>query len=338
MKKSDLNFQFPDSLIATQPVEVSRILSALSAPTFAELNWEQLLNEFQSNDLLIINDTKVLPRRVFQDVAVDPLEVLFLSSTDQIYWKVMFPAKKMKIGGELMLPKGVKITLLEKGLPQTVKSSVPLTEEYFEAVGDIPLPPYIQKMRQERRSQSQDRTWYQTHWAEKGGSFAAPTASLHFKQNHLDHLRARGVQIAKVTLHVGLGTFLPVHAEDLKDHKMHAEEVLVPQTTWEQIQITHQRGGKVWAMGTTVTRALESAALGLIPVGLNGATDLLILPGFEFKIVDRLLTNFHQPESTLLALVYAFASKENVIKGYEWAIGKQFRLFSYGDLSIWKRA
>jgi S-adenosylmethionine:tRNA ribosyltransferase-isomerase len=372
MKKQELQFLFPETLIATEPAKVSRIFSALSE--FKEIGMSHLFNEFQEGDLLIINDTKVLPRRIFSlpeknkstealssteffgltgatntangsrtanVVNNDSLEILFLSSEDQMCWNVLFPAKRTKLGDKIKLPGSVEICLNEKGLPQKVKSNIPLDESYFEKFGDVPIPPYIQKVRQERKSKPQDKNWYQTHWAKFGGSFAAPTASLHFKHQHLAELQQRGVSIEKVTLHVGMGTFLPVHTEDLKDHKMHQEQVFIAAKVWDLIQETKKKDRKVWALGTTVARALESIPqnkLSQNEKGFVGSTDLLILPGFQFEVVDRLLTNFHQPESTLLALVYAFAGSEKVKTGYRWAIENQFRLFSYGDLSLWKRA
>jgi S-adenosylmethionine:tRNA ribosyltransferase-isomerase len=195
-------------------------------------------------------------------------------------------------------------------------------------------------VREDRHTQSLDDSWYQTAWNEKPGSFAAPTASLHFNNDHLQALRERGVDIHYLTLHVGLGTFLPVEVEDLRQHIMHHEEVEIPVSTLEAIGLAQHQGQRVWAMGTTVTRALEGWAVGHLKESSGsfyGQTDLLILPGFEFKVINGLLTNFHQPESTLLALVMAFAGINKVKKVYQWAIENQFRLFSYGDLSIWIR-
>lgn len=377
MKKQELQYQFAESLIATEPALVSRVFSAIpeheaDSEEFKEIAFTELLSKISPGDILILNDTKVLPRRVFSEKSwkesnietgrskldllienvpneglvngvqpTESLEILFLSSDDKLQWQVLFPSKKIKLGEKILLPGGVVMELVEKGLPQKVHCNQALTEEYFEEYGDVPIPPYIQKVRNERKSKSEDKAWYQTHWATHGGSFAAPTASLHFKADHLDLLRQKNVSIEKITLHVGMGTFLPVHAEDLSDHKMHKEEVFISQEVWQKIQNVKSKGGKVWALGTTVTRALESVQQNkfiLTDRGYVGATDLLILPGFQFQVVDYLLTNFHQPESTLLALVFAFAGQEKVKAGYASAIEKKFRLFSYGDLSIWKRA
>lgn len=297
----------------------------------SEITVDELLSRFEPGDILVLNDTKVLHRRVF----AGDVEILFLESADRVNWSVLFPSKKFAIGDTLDLPGGVKAELVEKGRPQKLRTSQPLSEDYFERVGEMPLPPYIQKARGARHTVGSDEQWYQTAWAQKPGSFAAPTASLHFRQNELAELRERGVHVEMITLHVGLGTFLPVLTEDLNDHTMHAEEVEISQAVWEKVQ----NAPRVWALGTTVTRALESAALGKLAAnpagGFRGATDLLIQPGYDWKVVDRLMTNFHQPESTLLALVAAFAGLDEVKSAYAWAIERRFRLFSYGDLSVW---
>lgn len=337
MQKKDLFFEFPEELIAKEPQRPSRICSAIEErPT--ELEWSAFLELFQARDVLVINDTKVLKRRVFSSQG---LEILFLNSVDGLQWDVLFPSRKLKVGDVIELPNQVTVTLLAKGRPQKIKSSEPLKESYFDQFGELPLPPYIQKVRDDRHVQTADTDWYQTAWGARPGSFAAPTASLHFNDEHLRRLREKGVPIRTLTLHVGLGTFLPVEVEDLEKHAMHQEEVEIPAETLEAVKQARHAGGRIWAMGTTVTRALESQAAGKLPLlpggGVYGKTDLLILPGFQFQVVDCLLTNFHQPESTLLALVMAFAGKEKVKKVYEWAIKNKFRLFSYGDLSVWKR-
>ena len=182
----------------------------------------------------------------------------------------------------------------------------------------------------------EDVRGYQTAFALKEGSLAAPTASLHFKKRDLQQLKSRGVDVSYLTLHVGLGTFLPVDGEDLSDHPMHKEWVEVPPDLALAVKKCRERGGRVWALGTTVTRALESWALqGASPQGYEGLTDLMIQPGYSFKVVDVLMTNFHQPKSTLLALVMAFAGVSRVKEAYQWAMDHEFQLFSYGDLSVW---
>jgi S-adenosylmethionine:tRNA ribosyltransferase-isomerase len=341
MKITDLDYNYPDSLVAVAPERPSRVawvdLSDSKDPMWSEISFANLIECFKPGDVLVINDTKVLKRRVFSG----DLEVLFLSSSDQQTWEVLFPSKKSKIGEVISLPLGKEMTLLQKGRPQIVKTSEALDESYFEQVAELPLPPYIQKARLERHNQAADQSWYQTAWAQQSGSFAAPTASLHFSKSDLVALVTKGVEVVTLTLHVGLGTFLPVTAEDLNDHQMHEEYVEIPSATWAAVQKAKKEKRTVWAMGTTVTRALESAAHNKIKMDnsghYRGMTDILIQPGYQFAVVDGLLTNFHQPQSTLLALVSAFASLETVKSVYQWAIDKKFRLFSYGDLSVWKK-
>ena len=300
---------------------------------------DDLVDRFQAGDVLVINDTRVLRRRVFSEAG---LEILFLNSSDAgISWDVLCPSTRWKNGTTQKLPDGVELELIERGRPQKIRASRPLDEAYFEKAGDLPLPPYIQKARNERRNRDQDKLEYQTAWAKNAGSLAAPTASLHFSQKHLETLRARGVKVVQITLHVGLGTFLPITAENLDEHVMHAEWIEIPAEAWKTVQETKASGGKIWALGTTVTRSLESASLNMLqkkPDGsLQGESRLFIKPGFEYQVVDVLLTNFHQPRSTLLALVGAFAGLDCVKSCYEWAIERRFRLFSYGDLSVWIR-
>ena len=328
----DLDFSYPEELVAQTPRRPSRVMWVEEEP--CEISVDQLLEKFNPGDLLILNNTKVLKRRVF----VGDLEILFLKSKDLIHWQVLFPASRTKIGDRIELPLGETIELISKGRPQEVRSDRPLTEDYFEKIAEIPLPPYIQKARQERHTRSEDSFWYQTAWAEKAGSLASPTASLHFTQAHLEILKSKNIQIHFVTLHVGLGTFLPVTTEILDQHKMHFEEVEIPIQSWQAIQEAKAKGFSVWALGTTSARALESAAAGKLEkneLGFFGSTDLMIAPPYDWKIVDKLLTNFHQPQSTLLALVAGFSSLEKVKSCYQWAIERKFRLFSYGDLSVW---
>ncbi|MBY0385419.1 S-adenosylmethionine:tRNA ribosyltransferase-isomerase, partial [bacterium] len=254
-------------------------------------------------------------------------------------WEVLCPARRWSSQGET-LPCGTSIELVQSGLPQIVLTTAPIGYSYFEKYGDLPLPPYIQQKRGERKSRERDVSDYQTAWAKVAGSLAAPTASFHFKASDIEKIKARGVDVVPLCLHVGLGTFLPVHAEDLNDHKMHSEFISIPNATIEKIQRAQKNGGRVWALGTTVTRALESWAHGYLPQtaeGFVGDSDIFITPGFEFKAVDVLLTNFHQPQSTLLSLVAAFSDLETVLTCYRWAIEREFRLFSYGDLSVWTK-
>lgn len=300
-----------------------------------ELSISEILNKIPAGDVLVINDTKVLKRRVF---AEEGLEILFLdkkaSGAQHNTWEVLFPSKRFQVGDEIVLPNQAKMILLEKGLPQKVRVIPDLTEEDFNRFGELPLPPYIQKARNERHNMKADERWYQTAWAQQAGSFAAPTASLHFSEEDMRSLEKRGVHVLKITLHVGLGTFLPVKVDDLDHHTMHGEVYQVDEDVWKKIITAKQEQRKIWALGTTVTRTLETIVR---TQELSGESKLLLQSGSEFKIVDRLLTNFHQPESTLLALVAGFVGLDRVKKSYQWAIDKKFKLFSYGDLSVWIR-
>lgn len=337
MKITDLDYSYPEELIATSPVRPSRVMwvPKNESEMPSEISIQELLSRFEKGDALVVNNTRVLKRRVFSG----DVEILFLKQLNATDWEVLFPSKKFKIGQALPLPLDIEMTLVQKGRPQVVRLSQEVNEDYFQKVAELPLPPYIQKARDQRHTVEADESWYQTAWNKTPGSFAAPTASLHFTADDIQSLCDRGVQVLEVTLHVGLGTFLPVTAEDLNDHDMHEEYVEVSGLTWQAIQKTHQAGKLVWSLGTTTTRSLESVAAGLLKgsesEGFQGFSKLLIQPGFEFKVVDRLLTNFHQPESTLLALVSGFSSLARVKACYQWAIERKFRLFSYGDLSAW---
>lgn len=337
MKLSDLEFSYPEELVGLSPCRPSRVMWVDSQGHPTEISQVELWDQFRSGDILVVNNTRVLKRRVFSG----DLEILFLKQKSATDWEVLFPSKKYKLGAQIELPLGLKMELIEKGRPQTVRLSQEVTENYFQEVAELPLPPYIQKARDQRHTQEQDETWYQTAWASQPGSFAAPTASLHFSQEDMQTLKSRGVEILELTLHVGLGTFLPVTVENLDDHDMHEEFAEISAESWRQIQKAKTEGHRIWSLGTTSTRSLESAALGILkqaPDGsLSGFTKLLIQPGFEFKVVDVLLTNFHQPQSTLLALVASFSSLERVKACYQWAIERKFRLFSYGDLSCWTK-
>lgn len=391
MHIDELDFDYPEYLVATERVPQSRVMlvNSMGEPRELESGLRELINYFKPGDLLVVNNTRVLKRRIFSEKG---LEILFIrplpdrcekmgtgpenqsqsgaadrtepktgtapqasenrcdisilkSASSQAdgatTWQVLCPASRWKPGTEQVLPDGVRLELIERGKPQIVHASRSLTDTYFEIHGEMPLPPYIQKARGERRNRAQDSKQYQTTWAKHGGSLAAPTASLHFSEAEIKLLKTQGIDVVQVTLHVGLGTFLPITAENLDEHVMHAELAEISPETWSQINAAKARGGRVWALGTTVTRTLEAAAHGKLPAteqgGFHGETDLFIRPGFEFKIVDRLLTNFHQPRSTLVALVGAFAGLERVKSAYRWAVKKEFRLFSYGDLTVWMK-
>lgn len=335
MKRADLHFSYPEELVAVEPKRPSRVMWVEGGKA-SEISIASLKDKFQAGDVLVINETRVLPRRVF----AGELEILFLNEVEPNLWQVLFPSAKFKVNHEFDLPGHVKMTLVEKGRPQFVRVSSQLDSRYFETHGELPLPPYIQKARAERHNQASDPEWYQTAWSAVPGSMAAPTASLHFSLADLADLRSRGVAIHKLVLHVGLGTFLPVTSENLEEHQMHKEFIEISRSTWAAVDQAQLNDRRIWALGTTVARSLESAARGLLnetPQGFVGESDLFLYPGADWKVVNRLLTNFHQPESTLLALVASFCDLQTVQSTYQWAIDKKFRLFSYGDLSAWTR-
>jgi S-adenosylmethionine:tRNA ribosyltransferase-isomerase len=338
MLLEELNYHYPPELVATEPSRPTRVAFMPSAGEPRELTVSGLLEEFFPGDLLVINESKVIPARVFSR---EEVEILFLRTQSANEWQVLFPAREFKIGDDIELPGGVTLTLLQKGLPQIARVSRELTPEYFAEHGEFALPPYIQEARAQRHNLASDEQWYQTAWAKNPGSVAAPTASLHFSEKDLEVLRAKGVNVAKLSLHVGAGTFLPVKTEKLEDHKMHAEEVEIPVETLRLIEQTKTAGGRVWALGTTVARSIEAWANGHFARqsdgSLKGETKLFITPDYSFKVVNGLLTNFHQPKSTLLSLVFAFAGTERTKEAYAWAIEHRFHLFSYGDLSAWIR-
>lgn len=364
MKISDLDFEYPEELVATERVQPSRILLAGTSPASSdngpgssvpagvrEITRSDLLNLFGPGDLWVVNETKVLKRRVFTK---EGLEILFIkpvtptgaeggsshSPAGFTDWEVLCPSSRWKQGTKQTVG-SVSFELIERGRPQKLRASEPLGEDFFELTGELPLPPYIQKARGERHTRTEDDQEYQSLWAKTGGSLAAPTASFHFDQSFVDALKSRGVEIATVTLHVGLGTFLPVTVDHLDDHVMHAEVAEVPAQTRKKISEAKARNGRVIAVGTTVTRTLEAMALGHLTSNaagdLRGETSLLIRPGHQWQVVDVLLTNFHQPRSTLFALVAAFSNLEHARRVYTRAIEMKFRLFSYGDLSVWLR-
>lgn len=335
MFTQDLDFAYPEDLVATSPRPKSRVMVVQDGEP-EETTILQLLSRFQPEDVLVINTSKVIPARV---TCESGLEILFIREIEENMWEVLCPARKWSKQGEV-LPCGTPVKLEKTGLPQVISVPKELPLSYFETYGQLPLPPYIQDKRGERTMRDADKNDYQTVWAKTYGSLAAPTASLHFKNEHIERLKGRGVTVAELCLHVGLGTFLPIHVDNLKEHKMHGEWVSIPHKTIAAINDAKKCGGRVWALGTTVARSLESWSHDRFTVnanGFEGVTDLFITPGFEFRTVDVLMTNFHQPKSTLVALVAAFSDLQTVKKSYAWAMERQFRLFSYGDLTVWQR-
>jgi S-adenosylmethionine:tRNA ribosyltransferase-isomerase len=341
MHVSMFDFDLPPERIAHAPVtprDAAKLLhvgKALSDSIVREL--PALLSP---GDVMVFNDSRVIPARLFADVGGKPIEVLLhqpLAGT--MAWQAFArPAKKLKKGMVLTFAPDFSATVLGRSDDGQVLMEFPISrEELFSKLrshGHVPLPPYI-----ERADVAEDKTDYQTIYAREDGSVAAPTAGLHFTPALMDALDARGIKRAYVTLHVGAGTFQPVKVEDTREHTMHREPIEIGQTACDIINTARANGGKVVAVGTTSLRILESVAAEdgtLAPY--VGDTGIFITPGYHFKIVDRLMTNFHLPKSTLFMLVSAFAGLERMQAAYAHAIANEYRFYSYGDTSLLERA
>lgn len=337
MTKIDLfDYHLPPELIAQTPVEPrdrSRLMVLKRKDR--EISHDFFFNlpkYLEPGDLLVVNNTRVISARLKGNLLTGGKgEVLLLRpiTPDFLTWEALVrPGKKMLPGAVLKLPE-MTIEVMERldfgG--RLVKLSS-FSWDLIERLGEIPLPPYI-------KEPLDDPSKYQTLFAKNRGAVAAPTASLHFTPQVLENLRSKGVEIAEITLHAGLGTFRPVRAEEIEDHKMHQEEFFIPDETGEKILKTKKMGKRVVAAGTTVVRTLEASAVDRERIKTGGGmTDLYILPGFEFKIVDAMITNFHLPKSTLLILISAFATREFILKAYEVAIQERYRFFSFGDAML----
>ncbi len=336
LHRSDFHFDLPAYLIAQQPPASRSESRMLCLDPLRDARITDLPQELEAGDLLVFNDTRVIPARLFGEKdAGGKVEVLverLLGENDAL--AQVRASKPPKPGARLRID-GSDAQLVVEGrdgefyrLRRDGGGSV---LALLEAAGHVPLPPYI-----DRPDAAADRERYQTLFAREPGAVAAPTAGLHFDQALLDAVRARGVDTGFVTLHVGAGTFQPVRVDDLSRHRMHRERVTVGAVLCEQVARARAAGGRVVAVGTTVVRSLESAALstGGDLKAFDGETDIFILPGFRFRAVDALLTNFHLPESTLLMLVSAFAGRSRVLHAYDHAVRQRYRFFSYGD-AMW---
>lgn len=336
MNVADFNFELPQELIAQDPLEdraASRLL-VLDKETgeVKHKHFRDVLKFLRKGDCLVINDTKVIPARLFGNkVGTDAkIEVLLLKRKSDNVWETLVkPGKKMKEGAEVSfgngLLKGTVVGVVDEGNRLIRFEYDGIFEEILDQLGQMPLPPYI-------THQLQDKNRYQTVYAKHDGSAAAPTAGLHFTKELLEEIEAMGVKIAHVTLHVGLGTFRPVKAETIEEHHMHSEFYIVEEEEAKKINDTKKNGGRVICVGTTSCRTLESAVGedGILKTG-SGWTQIFIYPGYKFKILDCLITNFHLPESTLVMLVSALAGREHVMAAYEEAIKERYRFFSFGD-------
>ena len=336
MKKSDFYYDLPEELVAQTPVEPrnSSRLMKIDRKTgdIVHSRFYNLCDYLKKGDLLVLNDSRVLPARLYGEKKDTGsfIEFLLLEQKGDKLWEIICrPGKKAKVGTEFSFGNGIltaKVIEVKDDGNRIVKFSC---EGNFYAVldeiGQMPLPPYITE-------KLEDKERYQTVYSKELGSAAAPTAGLHFTKEQLEEIRSMGVDIAYVTLHVGLGTFRPVKEDDILNHKMHSEHYHLSEETAEKINRTKASGGRVIAVGTTSCRTLESMELenGLVKSG-DGYTDIFIYPGYKFKLLDGLITNFHLPESTLIMLVSAFLGYENTMNAYKIAVEEKYRFFSFGD-------
>ncbi|WP_193166249.1 tRNA preQ1(34) S-adenosylmethionine ribosyltransferase-isomerase QueA [Microbulbifer hainanensis] len=347
MRRQDFHFNLPDELIARTPTKERRgsRLLCLDGPSgrLEHKQFAELANLVEPGDLLVFNDTRVIPARLFgRKASGGKLEILIERVLDERRALAHIRSSKSpKPGSEILLEDNTALAmvarheaLFELEFPQEGVLAV------LERLGHMPLPPYI-----DRPDEESDKERYQTVYSRNAGAVAAPTAGLHFDDEMLASLRDKGVETAFVTLHVGAGTFQPVRVDDIFEHQMHSEVLHVPESVCRAVADCRARGGRVIAVGTTSVRALESAAAMAESAGLaegelapaTGETDIFIYPGYRFRVVDRLITNFHLPESTLMMLVSAFAGYEQTMDAYREAVAQNYRFFSYGDAMLISR-
>lgn len=337
MRLADFDYLLPPELIASEPPverESARLLTlSRESGEVAETLVAALPQLLLPTDLLILNDTRVIPARLYGEKSTGGKVELFLvrriDSAGETWHTLIRSSKAPRAGTCINLPEQVMASVIGRGENDewlVAFSGAADFTAWLERNGSVPLPPYIKRAPHEK-----DRERYQTVFAKERGAVAAPTAGLHFTEQLLGEICAQGVEIATVTLHVGLGTFMPVRVDNLAEHRMHKERYSISAETVAAIERCRKRGGRVVAVGTTVARTLEYAADGNIPLAGSGEADIFIYPGYEFKVVDALLTNFHVPKSTLLLLVSAFAGRDRILAAYRAAIERGFRFYSYGD-------
>jgi len=345
MKLSDFDFDLPERLIATRPAvprSSARLLVA-EGDTIHDQHVTDLVDWLRPGDRLVLNDTRVIPARLFgvrnrdsaQGAVTAKIEVTLLEPRGDGTWAALIkPLRKVKIGEVVVFSDALSATLEGTNEGQGHLRFNCTGDDFdaaLNAAGAMPLPPYIAA---KRPADAQDKTDYQTVWAKNKGAVAAPTASLHFDEPLLKALAEKGVTFTYVTLHVGAGTFLPVKVDDISDHKMHAEWGSVSETAASEIAATKASGGRVIPVGTTALRLIETAGREGSIKPWEGDTDIFITPGFDFKVADALMTNFHLPKSTLMMLVSALMGADRIKKIYEHAIAHEYRFFSYGDASL----
>lgn len=336
MRTADFYYDLPEELIAQDPLldRSSSRLMHLDKKTgeIQHTDFKHIVNYLKPGDCLVINDTRVIPARLYgSKVGTDAgIEILLLKRKENNIWETLVkPGKKAKPGTKISFGDGLLIgevlDIVEEGNRLIQFTYDGIFEEILDQLGEMPLPPYI-------THKLQDKERYQTVYAKNEGSAAAPTAGLHFTKELLQQIQDMGVKIAHVTLHVGLGTFRPVKVDDVENHHMHSEFYVVEEDQAKLINDTKKNGGRVISVGTTSCRTLESATdeNGILQAK-SGWTEIFIYPGYKFKMIDALITNFHLPESTLLMLVSALAGKEHIMKAYEEAVKERYRFFSFGD-------
>ena len=341
MKTSDFYYDLPKELIAQDPLEdrsASRLMHLdKTTGEYKHGHFRDILQYLKPGDCLVINDTKVIPARLYgSKVGTDAaIEILLLKRKENDIWETLVkPGKKCKVGTVISFGDGILtgevVDIVDEGNRLIKFHYEGIFEEILDQLGEMPLPPYI-------THKLQDKNRYQTVYAKHEGSAAAPTAGLHFTKELLQQVQDAGVKIAHVTLHVGLGTFRPVKVEDVTQHHMHSEFYVVEEDQAKLINDTKAAGGRVIAVGTTSCRTLESATGedGILKAG-SGWTEIFIYPGYRFKMIDGLITNFHLPESTLVMLVSALAGKEHIMAAYEEAVREKYRFFSFGDAMMMK--
>ncbi|AKS69040.1 S-adenosylmethionine tRNA ribosyltransferase [Staphylococcus schleiferi] len=339
MNIEEFDYELPESLIAQTPLkqrDQSRLLYLNRRTGETEdLHFKDITRFFEQGDTLVLNDTKVMPARLFgvKEETRAKVEMLMLTQIEGDDWEVLLkPAKRIKVGQTLSFGDGKIIATCMKELDQGGRIMRlhydGILQERLDELGEMPLPPYIKE-----RLDEKDR--YQTVYAKASGSAAAPTAGLHFTDQLLQQIRENGVNIAFITLHVGLGTFRPVSVENIDDHEMHSEYYQMSQETADLLNKTKAKGHRIISVGTTSTRTLETIRQNHTQfVASSGWTDIFIYPGFEFKAIDGLITNFHLPKSTLVMLVSAFSSRQFVLTAYRHAVAEKYRFFSFGDAMI----
>jgi S-adenosylmethionine:tRNA ribosyltransferase-isomerase len=323
----DFDYELPEERIAQEPAPrgESRLLVLDAEGQERHRQVRDLPTLLRPGDLLVLNDTRVIPARLYGRRGEGKMEVLLVEKLGDREWEALVrPGRRARPGTEIVF-EDLSAEVVDKREDRyRLRFSEPV-EPHLDRLGHIPLPPYIH-----RPDEAADRDRYQTVFARTPGAIAAPTAGLHFSEKLLEEIAAAGIAIARVTLHVGIGTFKPVSAERVEDHRMDRERYEVSEETAEAIRRTRESGGRIVAVGTTVVRTLESSA----GMAGSGSTELFITPGFRFRVVDVLLTNFHLPRSTLLMLVSALAGRERVLAAYEEAIREGYRFYSYGDAML----